>query len=293
MTLAGIVRDCFPEVEARSVMQLQEGWDNSVIEVSGELIFRFPKRPEVEDNLRKEIRLLPKLANHLTVRVPRFEYVWEGGKKYDGRFVGYRKIKGVPIGRWCAREPHSAKMIRNLAAMLTEIHRFPARLHPELKLIFYGPKERRRRLNELYVQVQERILPVLTGRERLKTIDFFEEQLAIQTNFRFNSTLTHDDLSGPHILCDKTKDRISGIIDWEDSCIGDPAVDFYGILQKCGLSFTRRVLEKYDGEPDPGFIQRVRLYLAVVPFYEILYGQDHDEATARFGLTRLRATILR
>jgi len=199
----------------------------------------------------------------------------------------------VPIGRWCTRRPHSTGMIRNLAAMLTEIHSFPVKRFPELRLVFFGPRERKDKLMDVYVQVQEKILPVLSAKERRKTIDFFERQLAVAENFRFNSTLTHDDLSGPHILCDKTADRINGVIDWEDGCIGDPAGDFCGILEDCGLSFTKKVIENYEGEPDPGILRRVRLYLGVVPFYEILYGQDHDEATARFGLARLRSTILR
>ena len=259
LTLAGIVQDCFPEVRVRSVSQLQEGWASFVIEVNGELIFRFPKRPEVEDNLRKEIRLMPKLSEHLSFRVPYFEYIWEGGKEYDGWFVGYRKVDGVPIGRWCTRKAHSARMIRNLARMLTEIHRFPVKRYPELKLIFFGPRQRKDKLKNLYAQVTEKVLPILSATERRKTIDFFERQLAVAEDFRFNSTLTHDDLSGPHILCDKTKDKINGVIDWEDGCIGDPAGDFYGILQDCGLSFTRRVIEEYEGEPDPGIMQRVRL----------------------------------
>jgi aminoglycoside 2''-phosphotransferase len=293
LTLAGIVQDCFPEVEVRSVAQLQEGWANFVIEVNGELIFRFPKRPEVEDNLRKETRLVPRLAEHLSFRVPRFDYIWKGGKEYDGWFVGYRKIKGVPIGRWCTRKPHSSKMVRHLAALLTEVHGFPAERFAGLKLVFFGPRERREKFKDLYGQVQEKVLPVLSTNERRIAIDFFEQQLAIQENFQFNSTFTHDDLSGPHILCDKTKDKINGVIDWEDGCIGDPAGDFHGILEECGQSFTKKVLEKNEGEPDPGIMQRVRLYLSIVPFYEILYGQEHDEATAKSGLARLRSTVLR
>jgi aminoglycoside 2''-phosphotransferase len=293
LTLAGIVQDCFPEVRVRNVTQLQEGWANFVIEVNYELIFRFPKRSEVEDNLRKEIRLLPKLAEHLKFRVPRFDFVWEGGDEYDGWFVGYMKIRGVPIGRWCTRKPHTAKMVGQLASMLTEIHSFPAKRFAGLRLEDFGPMKRRDKFEDLYAQVMEKVLPVLNAKERRKVIDFFERQLAVQENFRFDSTFTHDDLSGPHILCDKTKDMITGVIDWEDGCIGDPAGDFYGILEDCGPSFTKKVLEKYEGEPDPGIMRRVRLYLGVVPFYEVLYGQEHDEATARFGLARLRSTILR
>ena len=68
MTLAGIVKDCFPEVRVRSFAQLPEGWADFVIEINGRLIFRSSKRPDAEDNLKKEIRLLPELSNHLTFR---------------------------------------------------------------------------------------------------------------------------------------------------------------------------------------------------------------------------------
>jgi len=293
VALAGVVQDCFPQLEIRNVSKLGEGWASFVIEVNGELVFRFPKRPDVDDNLRKEVQLVPRLARHLATPVPRFDFVWRGGRQYEGWFVGYRKIEGVPIGRWCTRGSHSARMASNLAALLSAIHRFPYRRMKGLKLPVTGPAGRRRRMRSLYSRMEEEGFSLLTAKERKKAVDFFEEQISNADNFRFSPTFIHDDLAASHILCDKAMNRISGVIDWEDGSIGDPAGDFYGIVQDCGVDYARKVLEKYGGEPDSRMLQRARLYVSLIPFYEVLYGREHDEETLRFGLRRLRSTLLR
>ncbi len=288
-SLARVIEVCFPQVKVTSFSPLQEGWENFVLEINKRLIFRFPKQHDAEDNLRKEILLLPRLEGRLPVRIPRFEFIWRGGRAYEGWFVGYRKINGVPLAGWCAKGPHSSRMARQLAALLSRIHGVPMSRLSGLNLVVVGPKERRDRLATLFADVRDKVFPILGAKERRRVAEFFEDALANPENFRFIRTLTHDDLSAPHILCDRSRGRINGVIDWTDACIGDPAVDFYGIIEACGLNFAKQVLDEYEGRPDSSMLKRTQLYLDAVPFYEILYGQEHDESTLRFGLKHLRS----
>ncbi len=67
----------FPALPIRTMRFLAAGWDSTVWEVNGDLVFRFPKRAEVAEWLLREIALLPALAPVLPVPVPRFDYVAE------------------------------------------------------------------------------------------------------------------------------------------------------------------------------------------------------------------------
>src|SRR5262249_24820792 len=55
--------------------------------------------------------------------------------------------------------------------------------------------------------------------------------------------LAHNDLWGEHSLIDPQLGRVTGIIDWADACIGDPASDYGGLLAWLGESFLVRALE--------------------------------------------------
>ena len=92
-----------------------------------------------------------------------------------------------------------------------------------------------------------------------------------------------------HILCDLDRGVIIGIIDWDDACIGDPALNFTWLLDY-GSSFIREVLGGYRGNIDRTLLKRATFYSRIGSFTEILFGLDTgDEAHLRQGLTYLRS----
>ncbi len=81
--------------------------------------------------------------------------------------------------------------------------------------------------------------------------------------------LTHNDLGMVHILAEAG--RISGIIDWSDACLGDPAKDFVGVLAAGGWPAVHATLATYGPMP-PGFEDRIGFFAWVAPIHDILYG---------------------
>ena len=81
--------------------------------------------------------------------------------------------------------------------------------------------------------------------------------------------LTHNDLGMVHILAEAG--RISGIIDWSDACLGDPAKDFVGVLGAGGWPAIRATLATYGPMP-PDFEDRIGFFAWVAPIHDILYG---------------------
>ena len=57
--------------------------------------------------------------------------------------------------------------------------------------------------------------------------------------------LIHNDLGTEHILLDQTSGKITGIIDWGDVALGDPAFDFSGLCVFAGDDFLQQGLESY------------------------------------------------
>ena len=59
--------------------------------------------------------------------------------------------------------------------------------------------------------------------------------------------LVHNDVSAEHILLDEAARAITGVIDWGDVAIGDPAVDLAGVFHWGGPAFVDAVLQAYRG----------------------------------------------
>lgn len=278
------IRKNFPQIHIDSVARISGGWDSHVFEVNGDLIFRFPKWPETERSMQKEISLLPELAKLFPVRIPDFRFIGEYDKKV---FVGYRKITGLPLA---SCNYGSGKLADQTAKVITEIHRFPVHKATELKV----PKTNwRREYAEFYESVRDKAFPLMNEAFQEKAVSVWKGFLDNEDNFQFEPVFIHRDLSGDaHILCDPERDRITGIIDWGDAVIGDPAIDFTGIYWDCGEEFTRRVLATYAGKVDGTFWERAVFYYKIGAFHEIIYGQlIDDDAHIRNGLEFLSKTL--
>jgi aminoglycoside 2''-phosphotransferase len=71
------------------------------------------------------------------------------------------------------------------------------------------------------------------------------------------------DVSPDHVLIDERTGDISGIIDWGDVAIGDPARDFIFLYEDWGDDFLRLALRAYARETAARLLPRIYLrYLA-------------------------------
>src|SRR3982751_4473197 len=110
-----IIAACFPELAITRCRPVAEGWDSVAVAVNDELIFRFPKRRDVEPQYQIERRLLPALAAELRIEdvelrtptqlamhnaqflLPDVAFFWPGGTVYPNIFIGHHLIHGVPL----------------------------------------------------------------------------------------------------------------------------------------------------------------------------------------------------
>lgn len=276
----------FPQIHVDKCVQLYGGWSSEVFEVNDELIFRFPKSTDTENRLQKEINLLPELAEALSVQIPHFDSI---GRHRSKLFVGYRKISGLPVARVLPDHSYD-DLSEQLAKVITEIHSFSADRAAKLRVLRINWQSE---YSEFYQRTRKNALPLMGKTLQERAVSTWEAFLNDPRNFQFEPVFIHRDLSGEaHILCDPDKMEITGIIDWEDAAIGDPAIDFTGIYWDCGEEFAKQVVAKYARKVDETFWERMVFYYKIGPFYQIEYGQlTDDHVHIKKGLNELSRTL--
>ena len=267
-----LIQRNFPQVTIQTVHPITRGWDSFVLEVNDELIFRFPMRDDVIAYLRKEMTLLPVLEPALSTPIPHFDYIGHGDANYSFMFVGYRKLVGIPLEDESITKEQLVALALALANFLSQLHSFPVARAVETGVQHQTPEQWRELYNERYLELQKHVFPLLDMELRIKSVRLWEDFLNNRDIFVFQPALIHSDLACEHILCDAERGVLTGVIDWGDASIGDPALDFVGLHQGYERKFTARVLAHYKGNVDTGFWQRMGFYLQYGPFSELLYG---------------------
>jgi aminoglycoside phosphotransferase (APT) family kinase protein len=227
-----------------TIVEIDDGYDFEVAIVDDEWVFRFPRRSGVEEALELEIALLPALAPALPVDVPSFEYV-----SRDPLFVGYRLIRGEPLVDEDAD---------GVSAFLEALHA----LDPSgLPLERFDWVEAYR---DQCAKFERLVLPLLEHDRRAPAKRLFGD---VETLVDFEPALLHADLGPEHLRVHDR--RLSGVIDWGDMRLGDPALDYAWLLNG---PFA-------DWDVDPELRRRARFYHRLTPWYEAHYGVFTNRAT--------------
>lgn len=266
-----LVRLHLPQLEIHSVESITSGWDFFLLEVNQDLLFRFPRNTQAESNLDTEIELFKELASTLPVQIPEYRYDFRVQRHSFGRFVGYDKIPGEPLEPGLVKEAPKETACQ-LGDFLSALHRFPVSQAKKIGVAGGDVKAWRQEYVEFYDWIQENALHLLEPSHRDKAKKLWEGFLAEDANFKFQSVLVHEDLLPQHILYDSAQKQITGVIDWTDAVINDPAIDFAFLVEGFADEFMDLVIDVYAGEVDDTFKRRAVFYSTIVPFYGIRHG---------------------
>ncbi len=261
-----------------AITPVDGGWSAHVFEAAPGWIVRFPRNRAAADRQARERRLLPVVAASVSFAVPVIAHV---GMHEGLPFSAHRRVPGaVPRRGQVAPAAYTAALV--------DLHDVP----PHAVTAAVGvPSSWRARYQRLRAQVDAEVLPVLdpelAARVAGGLAEFVEHDLAGAGPPR----LVHADLGASHILCDR--DRIVGMIDFEDATLGDPAIDVVGIRLLEGASFAEQVIRLHP-LLDAGAVGRVEFYTWMGAVHAILYGLDEDEpAEVKAGIAGLRERLPR
>lgn len=235
------------------VHELEGGWDSRARIVDGRWLERRPRRPEVEARLVQETRLLPWLAPQLPARVPVPVVVTR-----HPLVVRHELVPGEPAAALTAAQ--AAACGRFLAALHT-VDVDGAVAHGTTDA---GPA------HDEHLAVLDRfradVLPRLTPTERTAGAALLDRLSTPPPE----PALVHADVGPVHLLVDG--DALSGVIDWSDAHVGDPAKDLAWLVHGSGQG--EAVVRAYGA--DAATLSRSHDWHLLGPWYEVTYGLDTD-----------------
>lgn len=259
----GVLAAHLPGYRVAQIGRIGAGLDHLAYEVNGELIVRFQTVPEPA-RVAAEAGLLGAVAgvSPVPVPVPVFTDPQRG-------CLAYRKLAGVPLldlprQRWSA---HARSIAGTLGGLLAALHAIPVdRLAGLVDLDDYPLAEWRREAADSYRTVAGHV-PAAHRRP----IEAFLS--APPPEDRFTPAFSHNDLGIEHVLVDPETWSVTGVIDWSDAAIVDPAYDF-GLLQRdLGPAAVDAALRGYQAGTDlPALRRRAGCYARCTVFEDLAYG---------------------
>jgi len=282
-----------PGARVRAVTAIGQGWGAAAFRVAaadGDWVLRLPKPRSywALEDLQREVALLPLLERRpFEVAIPREARLLrdEGGAAIGAL---HRLVPGTPLGE--VRHPRGrarATLLASIGRALSVLHATPVR---EAKR--HGAREVDLWTEEYVPKVAEALtlLPSKAAAWLEQRAAAFEASGGSQVAPR---VLIHGDLSGDHLLVDE-RGQLSGMIDFADALVADPALDFAGVLNELHWRDLEAVLSHYSGEVDGGALERARFYIDIAPIYQVtdgLLGVGPEERAK--GIRRLSARAAR
>lgn len=255
--MRGVVRRNLPGVAAARVEPLGRGLDNTAYLVDGAWVVRFPADPEALD-VAREARLLAEVARVLDgiVAVPVPAFAAEGA-------LGYAYLPGVPLMQ------RQSQDLGTVGAALAALHAQPVERFADLAGLDADPPER------WLAEARE-----LAAGLDLPEADGFLAAAPPPPAERL--VFSHNDLGAEHVLVDPGTGAVTGLIDWSDAAVCDPAYDYGLLLRDLGPAAP---------QPRAELRERALFYARCGLIEDLAYGLEQDRPEYAAKSRRLAAWL--
>lgn len=256
-TVLKIVRKTFPDISDEKIQIFDDGWDYIVIVVNNELTFRFPRRENYARTLPIEVSFLNLFADKSPIRVPKL--IYQKDKKSGISYVTYDFIPGVQFTKSISETFSKEELLtiaQQLGSFLTVVHSFPIEEAKQLgikQIDSFGSWKKR------LTKIKKEVFPYIDGNEQQWIITMFENFLETIAKVPIKSVFIHSDIMPEHIIIDPKTHTLSGIIDFGDIEIADPAYDFT-FLARYGQDFLNESYKSYALPRGQTFKERRQFY---------------------------------
>jgi aminoglycoside phosphotransferase (APT) family kinase protein len=240
--LEDALAEALPAVRARRLEIVDEGWDSIVAIVNREWVLRVAGSDGVR--FADEARIMRELAPALPLPTPVIERHTEAWALT--RYLPGRRSRGWFGGA-------------QLGRFLRALHAFPLQRARELGVREY---DRDRKV----ASFAESVLPVFERRERASAealLDEFARSI-------HPLVVAHTDVLAPHVLV--RRGRITGILDWPDVRLADPALDLAWPLFGAHRRFAAAVSDAYAVDRDTR--RRAEVWWRLEPWHEVIQADE-------------------
>lgn len=260
----------------------------NVFEVKSEYIFRIPDRhfrnAKGVKQIKDEMKTLQIIQDYVHIQVPEPIYF-----SFDTTipFMGYKKLEGVPLSRcfFNLDKKNKERIAKEIAFFLSELHSVDLiNKFPNSK---YSTKDYREEWFNYFQKAKLEIFPLLEADQQRWVKLLFNEFLSKKENFKFTPKVVHGDYDLTNILYNPETGHISGIVDFEETRIYDPAADF--LFYKEGEFFRDLIIKNYAYKINTGFRNRMKFLFGRTCLTYIEFGHMNDRPEMiSVGLEMLR-----
>ena len=251
------------------------GQNSDILVVNDTLIFRFPRYPAGIQQLQTEVELLQTLQGKLPLPIPHPQYI-QLGDTAGACWVGYQMIKGEPFWREDIHQLSAEtqyQYARQIGDFLRALHQIP-----QVELPSLPDDDRLEFWQDFYAQIQGKLFQFMRPDATHDIQAHFETYFNNVQKYAYQPTLRHGDFGTVNILHDMTVSTITGILDFGDAALGDPAMDYAALQAGYGADFVKLVVN------DDGYLAaitpRIEFYIGTYALFEALHGYDNDDMAA-------------
>ena len=231
-----VLRDAGLDVR-EDVSFLGDGWEMWAF-LAGDLVVRLPKDSndaEVIEKLRREARVSQFIAPHLPLPIS----VLDLHETPAGViFSTHRLVPGVPLRE--LKRPAAPGFGAALGRFLHALHAIPIAELAALGVEVVDGPVLRQRLIERYESFARRAFPLISCEARTHVINVFEALINDPATFDYQPALIHNDIDERNAVADSETGELTGIIDFGDAEICNPAFDYapavIGMFERLGVA---------------------------------------------------------
>lgn len=232
-----LINEQCPDTNLISIEYLAKGFESTVFLVNKQYIFKFPRRTVSVGFLEQEIRILPILKQYVSVTIPVPLFIGHPSTLFSWPFAGFSFVSGHGADSFGLSRQERVELAEPVAHFLKQLHAIPLTVTQTLDI---GPDP----IGRLNFAVQHsQALQLL---EQVEQLHIFNQCTVLRKileslhNIKLENdkVMVHGDLYVRHLILDQHK-KFSGVIDWGEAHISNPAVDLamlFSFFPKEGFS---------------------------------------------------------
>ena len=249
-----------PSYDVRTVTVLGAGLENVAYDVNGELVVRISIAPDAERAalILRETEILRRLAPIATLPIPHPLFVDAAA----GAFA-YRRLPGTSL----LDAPDRAD-----AVDAAEVGAFLACLHTATGMTGIAPRDTFPTSEWLSdAQAQFAQISASMSRHEQRIVEQFLSVAPPPPVDLAREVFSHNDFGAEHLLVNDAG-RISGVLDWSDAAMTDPAYDWGLVWRDLGPRLFAGALAEYGPRFDDADISRALFYARCALIEDFAYG---------------------